>query len=314
MSEQYAKMSDGAKSALNKYSSNKYVKGTSEFLNSNSIVAKFAFLLLVVVIFILLLRLGAAIIDWFMRPDPNPILLDGALDGNTMMVFPQDPKISGSVPILRSVNDATGVEFTWSIFIYLKSSNFSKNADSPEKYKHIFHKGGNDFHSSNLGLSTYNNCPGLYLDNNTNTLLFLMNTFKEPTLPDAKTGGAEPESIEIKDIPLDKWVNVIIRVSNQNQVDVYINGTLMKREILDGVVKQNYDDVYLSANKGFHGYSSSLRYFNRAIGTNHIQDIVDNGPNLNMLHGSSQNSKPRYLSTRWFFSDSGNMYNPSKPD
>lgn len=314
MSEQYEKISDGAKNALDKFSSNKYVKGTSEFLNSNSIVAKFAFLLLVIVIFVLLLRLGAAIIDWFMKPDPNPILLDGTLEGNNMMVFPQDPKKTGSVPILRSVNDATGVEFTWSIWIYLKSSNFSKSGDAPEKYKHIFHKGNNNFHSSDLGLSTYNNCPGLYLDSNKNTLLILMNTFKSPTLPNAKTGAAEPESVEIDDIPINKWVNVIIRVSKQNQVDIYINGTLMKREILDGVVKQNYDDVYLSSHKGFHGYSSSLRYFNHAIGTNRIQEIVDNGPNLKMLHGSSErDAVPRYLSTRWFFSDTGNLYNPSTP-
>ena len=49
MSEQYEKVSDGAKNALDKFSSNKYVDGTSEFLNSNSIIAKFAFLLLVIV-------------------------------------------------------------------------------------------------------------------------------------------------------------------------------------------------------------------------------------------------------------------------
>lgn len=312
MSQEYENISDGAKNALHKFSSTKYIEGTSEFLNSNSIVAKFAFLLLVIVLFILLLRLGASIITWLMSPDPNPILLKGAADGNTALSYDQDPKITGSVPILRSVDDVTGVEFTWSIWLFIKASNFSKNPNDAEKYKHIFHKGNSNFNSSSLGLSTPNNSPGLYLDSKTNKLLILMNTFSEPTLTTSKTGSSEPEAIEIPDIPLNKWMNVIIRVSKQNQVDVYINGTLMKREILNGIVKQNYGDVYLSSNKGFHGYSSELRYFNKAIGTNHIQTIVDDGPNLNMVHKSAEKvAKPRYLSTRWFFSDSGNLYNPS---
>lgn len=309
MSEQYEKISSGAKNALDKFSSNRYVTGTSEFINSNSIVAKFAFLLLVIVIFFLLLRLGASFITWLMAPDPNPTLLKGMSEGTMHYEFSQDPKITGSIPILRSVDDVTGVEFTWSIWIFIKDSNFNYNND--EKYKHIFHK-GNKNHGT-LGLSTPNNCPGLYLDSKDNNLLVLMNTFTEPTQDndDIKTGLDEPESIEIEDIPVNKWLNVVIRVSKQNQVDVYINGTLMKREILKGVVKQNYDNVYVSSNGGFHGYTSSLRYFNSAIGTNHIQTIVDNGPDLTPLHKSAKDSAvPRYLSTRWFFSDSGNLYNP----
>lgn len=310
MSEQYEKVSDGAKNALDKFSSNKYVDGTSEFLNSNSIIAKFAFLLLVIVIFFLLLRLGASLLTWIVSPSPNPILLKGSVDGTTTHDFTQDPKITGSIPILRSVDDVTGVEFTWSIWIFVKDSNFHINKE--RHYKHIFHK-GNKNHSS-LGLSTPNNSPGLYLDSKNNNLLVLMNTFTEPTIAKANmhSGTKEPESIEIKDIPVNKWMNVIIRVSKQNQVDVYINGTLMKREIMNGIVKQNYENVHVSSNGGFHGYISELRYFNSAIGTNQIQTIVDNGPNLTPVYKSSKESAiPRYLSTRWFFSDSGNLYNPT---
>lgn len=308
MSEQYEKISDGAKNALDKFSSNKYVSGTTEFVNSNSIVAKFAFLLLVIVMFLLLLRLGASIITWAMAPDPNPILLKGLVDGTTAYEFAQDPKITGSIPILRSIDDVTGIEFTWSVWIFVKAANF--NDTNTQNYKHIFNKGSKNHKT--LGLSTPNNCPGLYLDSTTNKLLVLMNTFTEPTLDHVTTGTKEPESIEIDDIPVNKWINVVIRVSKQNQVDVYINGTLMKREILNGIVKQNYENVNVCSNRGFHGYISELRYFNSAIGTNHIQTIVDNGPNLTPLHKSAKDSAiPRYLSTRWFFSDSGNLYNPS---
>jgi hypothetical protein len=58
-------------------------------------------------------------------------------------------------------------------------------------------------------------------------------------------------------------------------------------------------------NGGFAGYTSALRYFNSALGTSQIQSIVDQGPNEKMLNGSDMNqSKPQYLSSRWYFSRS----------
>jgi len=114
----------------------------------------------------------------------------------------------------------------------------------------------------------------------------------------------------VEDIPLNKWVNVIIRASAQNQLDVYINGALVKRHILSGVPKQNYGDVYASMNGGFSGYTSDLRYFNTAIGMNKIQSIVDSGPDMTMKGAGLTKSKPHYLSTRWYFSGVQDMYNP----
>ena len=113
------------------------------------------------------------------------------------------------------------------------------------------------------------------------------------------------EEVVVKDLPMNKWVNVIIRVSKQNQLDVYINGVLAKRHILKGVPKQNYGDVFASMNGGFSGYTSALQYFNSALGTSQIQSIVDKGPNEKMLNGNDKNeSKPQYLSSRWYFNRS----------
>ena len=49
---------------VQKFRNNKLVSGTWDFLNSNSLVAKFAFLILVVLIFIGLLRLGQAVANF----------------------------------------------------------------------------------------------------------------------------------------------------------------------------------------------------------------------------------------------------------
>ena len=285
-----------ANTSLNKFSSNRYIAGGQEFLDSNSIVAKFAFLIVVLMLFVVLLRLGSSLLTWFLTPSEDPVLINGMINARQMVVIPQDPSVKGAIPIVRSVNDATGIEFTWSVWMYIDDFSYKQN-----EYKHVFHKGNDNINMSvqPLGLNFPNNAPGLYITPKVNNLLVLMNTFDNIK-----------EEVEIEDIPLNKWINVIIRTSNQNQLDVYINGSLVKRHHMSGVPKQNYGDVYASMNGGFSGYTSELQYFNNAIGMFKIQSIVDAGPDMTMKSAGLTKSKPHYLSTRWYFSGVGDMYNP----
>jgi hypothetical protein len=294
--EGYSRVKDDANIMLHKFSSNKYIAGTQEFLDSNSIVATFAFIILVFIMFVILLRLGGSFLTWIFSSAEDPVLIDGMIDAEQMVIIPQDPTVSGSIPVLRSVNDVTGIEFTWSVWMYIDNFQYKMN-----DYKHVFHKGNDNISLSgaNIGLNYPNNAPGLYITPNTNNLLVLMNTFDNIK-----------EEVIIKDIPLNKWINVIIRMSAQNQLDVYINGALVKRHILSGVPKQNYGNVYASMNGGFSGYTSELQYFNTAIGMNKIQSIVDTGPDMTMKGAGLTKSKPHYLSTRWYFSGMRDMYNP----
>lgn len=258
------------------------LQGSKEFLESNSIVAKVAFLLLVLIVFILLMRLGIQVISYFMAPSSNPTLISGMIDATQTQVIPQNPSIPHAVPVLRSVNQEDGIEFTWSVWMFIKNLN-------PEnRYKHVFHK-GNDKIDATMGLNFPNNAPGLYITPHTNNLVVMMNTFDKIK-----------EEIVVEDIPLNKWINVIIRVEN-NKLDVYINGVIVKRHILESVPKQNYGDVYASLNGGYNGYTSSLRYWNHALSIRDIQKVVDQGPNLSMSEAVMTESKPRYFSLRWFF-------------
>ena len=273
------------------FTSNKYVTGAKDFLESNGLVAKFAFLILAIMIFIAALRAGGALLAWIFSPSPSPILIDGMIDSRQMMIIGQDPAKKDSIPILRSVNDTDGLEFTWSVWLFIDDYTYKEG-----KYKHVFHKGNDNIGPD--GINQPNNAPGMYLDKDTNNLVLFMNTFDSTS-----------ETITVKDIPIHKWVNVIVRVI-QHQVDVYINGTLSKRHILAGVPKQNYGDVYVSMNGGFSGYTSELRYFDTGIGTNHIQAIVDAGPNMKLIGKDMLGSLPHYLSTRWYFAGADDMYNP----
>jgi hypothetical protein len=286
-------MSDNG--VFNSFSTNKGTFGTSEFLESNSLVAKLAFLLLVLFAFVILLRFGISILSYFLKPDPSPHLMDGMVDATQMIVYPQDPSYNNAVTIYRSVNANDGIEFTWSTWIFI--NNLQTNAGI---YKHIFSKGNSTLTEN--GMIQPNNAPGLYIAPNTNALVVVMNTF-----------NVINEEIIIPDIPINKWVNIIIRCQNTT-LDVYINGTIARSINLVGVPKQNYGDVYVAMNGGFDGYISNLWYYNYALGTAAIQNLVTKGPNTKMIGGNGLADKMyNYLSLRWFFYGAGDSYNPAGP-
>jgi hypothetical protein len=287
-------------SAFNQFSSNKYVDATQDFFNSNSIVAQLAFLLLVLFGFIILLRLGISFLGYMLSPSGSPKLINGMVDAKQLVVIPQDPEAEGAVTISRSVNADEGIEFTWSVWVFIDDLTYNSG-----KYRCVFYK-GNDYaknpnanDSETQGLNFPNNAPGLYLAPNTNDLVVMMNTF-----------NVINEEIIINDVPINKWVNVIIRCKN-NTLDVYVNGSIIKSHELHGVPKQNYGDVYVAPNGGFSGYISNLWYYNYALGISEIQRLVNKGPNTNMKGSNGLSVKnANYLSLRWFFYGAGDTYNP----
>lgn len=266
--------------------------GFKDFIDSNSLVAKIAFLLLVLFGFVVALRLGISILAYLLSPTGSPHLIDGMVDGKQMIIFPQDPNTSGAKTITRSVNANDGIEFTWSSWVFI--DNLQYNAG---KYKHVFHKGNDQV--STTGLNFPNNAPGLYIAPNTNAFVIIMNTYDNIN-----------EEIIIPDIPMNKWISVIMRCQNKT-LDVYINGTIARSVQLAGVPKQNYGDVFLAMNGGFSGYVSNLWYYNYALGTAAIQSIVQNGPNTKMVGSNAMNMKnPNYLSLRWYFYGTQDQFNP----
>ena len=291
----------GQATTFNQFTTNSYTSATREFFESNSLVAQVAFLLLVLFVFLILLRLGMSILGYFLAPTGSHRLIDGMVDAKQLIVIPQDPESEGSITINRSVNANDGIEFTWSVWIYIDDLSVNSGV-----YRCVFYK-GNDFASDpnnpeNKGLNFPNNAPGLYIAPNTNSLVIMMNTF-----------NVINEEIQINDIPINKWVNVIIRCQH-NTLDVYINGTIIKSHNLHGVPRQNYGDVYVAPNGGFSGYISNLWYYDYALGITEIAKISSKGANTNMIGSNSiELKKPDYLSLRWFFYGMGNAFNPVDP-
>jgi hypothetical protein len=262
---------------------------SQSFSDSNSLVAKFAFLLLVLFAFVILLRAGITAVTYFFKPSDSPLLIDGMVDAKKTLTITQDPVIPGSTTIIRSDNEGDGIEFSWSVWIFINSLEY-KNG----QYRHIFHKGNKDMsakYNNYDGMNSPNNAPGLYIDPKTNKLIVMMNTFDMIN-----------EEIDIPDIPINKWINVILRCRN-TFLDVYINGTIARSVDLKGIPKQNYGDVFVALNGGFDGYISNLQYYNYGLGTSEVYKIANKGPSLTMASNTTTGitiKNPNYLSTRWF--------------
>ena len=265
----------------------------STFFSSDSLVAKVAFLILVIFLFVIVLKFAIQLMAWSYNTFKSPILLNGMINAKQPLIIPQDPSMQNAKTILRSVNQRGGIEFSWSVWILINDLTYMTG-----QYRHIFHKGNDSFVTNtgdaNLGLNFPNNGPGLYIAPNSNNLVVIMNTYD--TIND---------EIVVSDIPINKWVNVIIRCKDST-IDVYINGVITKSMELMGVPKQNYGDVYLAMNNGFDGYISNLAYYDRAISAPDVREILQNGPNVKMVSTPTGNSSTNrnnldYLSLRWYF-------------
>lgn len=257
--------------------------GTGSKVNIIEGIGKIVFVLFCIWLGI---KLYILFLSWMYASNDSPHLIDGMVDGKTLTVFEQNPNVSGSKPIYRSQNQDGGLEFTWSTWIYINDMQYLAG-----KYRHIFHKGNNE-PDDKTGMNEPNNAPGLYIAPTKNDLVVVMNTF-----------NTIQEEVRIEDVPLNKWVNVMIRVEGR-KMDVFINGMIAKSHMLSGVVKQNYGNVYVGANGGFDGYVSNLWYFNHAVSLAEIQSILSEGANTAMVGSSSGltlTAFPYYISSRWYF-------------
>lgn len=263
---------------------------TMGFLQSNTIIAKFAFIILVLILFLVILNVGILLLNRFLGPQNNPYLVQGMVDGTSQQVIPQDVGSSNAVPIYRSNNEKEGAEFTWSFWLFVSDLG---NDTTGEKFQHIFSKGDGYFDES-TNKASVNNAPGVYLEPGVNNLHILMDTV------DYKDTN---NKVIIENIPLNKWFHVAIRLENK-VVDAYVNGVISNRIVLNNVVKQNYHDVHIGKNGGFNGKLSNLRYYREALTVFEINSIVKNGPNLSIVdvNLTPTTNYYSYLSSSWYAS------------
>jgi hypothetical protein len=292
--------------------------GLKEFMESNSFVAKFAFILMVFIVLSVAIKIAIIGVSYLLLPSTSPFVLNGTANTEDMAItITQDPSKKDSIFVSRSMNEDGGLEYTWSAWFFINQVPVQKG-----QYSRIFSKGGQGTKSTDDGNGIYypNNAPGLYIKFSNDI------TATNPDRKDAgvnvsllavvdvsgKKGNSDDlrnnlhEKLIATDIPMKNWVNAVIRVTN-NVIDLYINGRLAQRRKTVGIPVQNYGSVNVGEDKSknrFSGYISTIQYFNYSIGSNKIKSIVDEGPNKKMITNSgaeaSSANNLNYLSNSWY--------------
>ena len=217
-------------------------------------------------------------------------------------IVSQDPNDPMSKPIQLSDNERTGIEFSYSFFIYVNPSTFREH----EGLFHVFHKG----YSGQYPLLG----PGVYMKSNSNTMRVYMNS--------TTTWN---NYCDIENFPVQKWVHVAL-VCRANGLEVYINGDVSKRLTFSGGVPyQNYQDFYVFSQRtlqiagddmtgtnrnpstggkshqvfgSYRGSLSRLTYFNYAMSYTEIASMMNSGPSKRME--SQTQDQPPYLVDTWW--------------
>ena len=259
------------------------------FGSMNSLFARFAFVLLLVVVFFVLGNLAVAFLGWYTTPTASPYIVRGLLSGSSALVVTQDPAKTSSILVSRSTDQASGAEFSWSVWL-----NLNPPADADTPYHAIFIKGQGNFDGA-TGVSNSNG-PGMYTRYTTDGACELMVAMDTAS-------NAAPDHIVLPNMPREKWVHVLVRLQN-TQVQVYVNASIAANHTLAAAPRQNWYDIHVCPNKGFTGHLSDLRYFDRALSIFQIRNLLWSGPSTAPSTAATSatlaGGNHSYLSNLWY--------------
>ena len=223
-------------------------------------------------------------------------LLPFTASSSKMYTFSQNPSDMNSKSIYLSDNERTGVEFSYSFFLYVDQGSFGNE----EGLRHVFHKG--------YGCQYPLLAPGVYMHNNRNTMRVYMNTFSHWN-----------RYVDIENFPIRKWVHIVL-MCEDNGMNVFLNGNIVKRLNFEkSVPYQNYQSIHVFSQRritingnltpalngeslnvfgSITGSISLLSYYSYALSYTEINDILQGGPSKKV--DPAREDKPPYLTDDWW--------------
>lgn len=190
-----------------------------------------------------------------------------AIDILTGSISGKESKIVQGDKISRSFNQKEGATFTYTGWILVKDFTYN--------------------YGQKRVIFTRDDCPGLYLDTTSNSLLVVIRTYSET-----------PETILISNITANKWMHFAI-VVDQDSVDIYINGVVRQHHTLNQLPKQNTSAITMGSNAaaGWGGVLSNLQYTPRSLSAGEISALTANVPKDDL---SVPPSGPQYYDLSWY--------------
>ena len=226
------------------------------------------------------------------------------------VIFKQDPSNPLNKTLPASDNQLTGIEFSYSTFLYIADD--TDDGTGTLSWKSVFYKG---YESAPFPLLA----PGVFVSSGQaggTTLRVIMNTYDSWFNP-----------LDVKQIPINKWFHLGIVLRNSS-LEAYVNGNLANKLSLKGTLPyQNYQPLILFPNTKtsqtdfdntsgttpkyglpagenfyvsgkFSGFISNMTYFTYALTYSEIQNQLNIGPSSKFDQQSMD--KPPYLIDTWW--------------
>jgi hypothetical protein len=265
------------------------------------------------ILFITLYSFESLVVAYNGYANSKVLLVPNTSPSSSSIVIVQDPKLPDPKMVLASDNERTGVEFTYSFFLYVDPATMNTAGDTVDVLKQVFYKG----YSKPFPLLG----PGVFVRSSMNTMRVFMNSYK-----------SWYSYVDIPNIPLAKWFHTAL-VFRANNLEVYVNGNMAGRISMESTAPyQNYENVVIFggnsydsgstryANQGtgtgeafkvgpaIIGQISRLSYYRYALSFSEIQANVNEGPSsqIDLPSGASPNSyMGSTLTDTWYTAGSG---------
>ena len=176
---------------------------------------------------------------WEKWEDHKIVIFDMAQDSRILEKIPNDKyKLS---------EEEKGLSFTTSFWIYIEEWNHKYGLE-----KTIMNKGGFK----------------VFLSGINNDITVEMPTFN----------SKDSEFITYRDVPLQKWLNIIVVLENR-YLDLWINGVLYHARHLKNLpLVDEKKDLLICPGDGFHGWISRFYHWDHPLTKRHIQYMFNKGP------------------------------------
>lgn len=197
--------------------------GVSGFLLGSGIPSQILFTLVAgIVLFVVLFSIESLIKTFNAYRFAKTFLVPNTVISSKSIVISQDPSNPSAKMILPSDNERTGVEFTYSFFLYVDPSTF----DTSGQLKQVFYKG----YQKPFPLLG----PGVFVRSDENTMRVFMNSYKNWY-----------SYVDVKNIPVQKWFHCAV-IYRKNNLEVYINGNMKGRVSMEDTYPyQNYQNLII---------------------------------------------------------------------
>jgi len=203
---------------------------SGSFIFGNGLIPQILLALIAgIVVFLIFFSFAALVKTYYKYSMSKTVIVANTIMSSQSIVVRQDPSDPNAKMLLHSDNEFTGVEFTYSFFLFVDPATF----DTSNGLKHVFYKG----YSTPFPLLG----PAVFVRSDENTLRIFMNSYK-----------SWYSYVDIQNVPVQKWFYVAI-VFRANTLEVYINGNLKGRIPMEKTYPyQNYQNLIVFGKSTFN--------------------------------------------------------------